>query len=357
LYAQQAVLGQMYGNGVHAYFSGDYVKSHQLLTAAADAGSRDPRCFYFRGLAYLRLGRPQEATADFQQGAKLESADLNKTYSVAKSLERIQGADRSEVEKYRVEARMAALEQAEKERKRRYEEMNREDRRQTEAAVGGPKPAASTPEPVAAPAPKPADDPFSTGPAAPGEKAAPTPAVEKPEAAAEPAAEVKKPAEAAAKSDDPFAAPAAKAEAEKPAAKPEGSEDPFSAPAKPAAKTAEPAAGAAAAPEKKHGFVGGVGRALGKAIGGGEAKEAKQGEEPAAKPAAKSGDADPFGGDAPAPAAGAKKKVAEKALSEDPFQDESAAKKPAAKAVEKKAVEKKDAAKKPAADPADPFGN
>ena len=56
-----AVLGQMYGSGVHAYFSGDYVGAHDQLTLAADGGTVDPRCYYFRGLAYLKLGRQEEA--------------------------------------------------------------------------------------------------------------------------------------------------------------------------------------------------------------------------------------------------------------------------------------------------------
>ena len=71
--AQDAFLGQVYGHGVHAYFSGDYPRAHELMTAAIDRGMRDPRCYYFRGLSYLMLGRPQEADADFTLGAKLES--------------------------------------------------------------------------------------------------------------------------------------------------------------------------------------------------------------------------------------------------------------------------------------------
>ena len=31
LTAQDAVLGQIYGNGVHAYFAQDYLKAHQQL--------------------------------------------------------------------------------------------------------------------------------------------------------------------------------------------------------------------------------------------------------------------------------------------------------------------------------------
>ena len=163
--AQDAILGQTYGNGVHAYFAGDYVKAHELLTKAIDAGSHDPRCYYFRGLAYLQLGRPQEAECDFQQGAKLEIADLNRTYNVARSLERVQGAARLEVEEHRAAARMAKLEQDGKMRKQRYEELNREERRALESQVGPPA-AKGGSEPVVAPQPNATDNPFSNTPAA-----------------------------------------------------------------------------------------------------------------------------------------------------------------------------------------------
>ena len=62
LMAQDAVLGQIYGNGVHAYFGQDYLKAHQLFTSAIEGHSQDPRCFYFRGLTLLKLGRPQPGT-------------------------------------------------------------------------------------------------------------------------------------------------------------------------------------------------------------------------------------------------------------------------------------------------------
>ena len=50
-------LTRTYGAGVHAYFSGDFDRSYDELTAAVEAGSEDPRTRYFRGLAALRLGR------------------------------------------------------------------------------------------------------------------------------------------------------------------------------------------------------------------------------------------------------------------------------------------------------------
>ncbi len=248
--AQDAILGQTYGNGVHAYFSGDYVKAHEFLTKAIDAGSHDPRCYYFRGLAYLKLGRPQEAESDFQEGAKLESADLNRTYNVARSLERVQGAARLEVEEHRAAARMAKLEQDEKMRKQRYEELNREERRALESQVG-PPPAKGGPEPVVAPQPNGTDNPFANPPAAgSGEKPAEGPE----KAKSEPATEEKKPSDEAAKSpeaDNPFAQGAEKP-AEKSAEKPAGK-----APAEPADK----------APGKRGSILGGLGNAAKRALG------------------------------------------------------------------------------------------
>src|SRR5262249_22295814 len=72
LAAQDAVLGQLYGSGVHAYFGQDYAKAYESLTSAIDGKTQDPRAYYFRGLALLKLGRPEAAEGDFKTGAKLE---------------------------------------------------------------------------------------------------------------------------------------------------------------------------------------------------------------------------------------------------------------------------------------------
>ena len=129
LFAQEAVLGQEYGAGVHAFFAGDYAAAYEQLTTAIQGGSKDPRAFYFRGLACLNLGRGPDAAIDFRKGAELESSDINRFYDVGKALERVQGSARIELEKYRVAARMAALEAAEKLRKERYEAIQREESR------------------------------------------------------------------------------------------------------------------------------------------------------------------------------------------------------------------------------------
>lgn len=162
--AQDAVLGQLYGSGVHAYFSSDFIKAHEQFTAAMDGKTRDPRCFYFRGLTYLELNREEEATMDFQQGAELEAADINQFYNVSKALERVQGRSRLTIERYRVRARMAAFERAERLRKARYEALRSEEARvlQEQAEAAPEKPIEKPAEPLAKPStPR---DPFATGP-------------------------------------------------------------------------------------------------------------------------------------------------------------------------------------------------
>ena len=63
------------------------------LTEAIAAGSGDPRALYFRGLAARRMGRIDEAEADFSQAATLEASGLG-AWPVSRTLERVQGADR-----------------------------------------------------------------------------------------------------------------------------------------------------------------------------------------------------------------------------------------------------------------------
>ena len=53
LSAQDAVLSQQYGSGVHSYFAGNYAKAYEQLTTAIDGGLKDPRALYFRGFGLL----------------------------------------------------------------------------------------------------------------------------------------------------------------------------------------------------------------------------------------------------------------------------------------------------------------
>ncbi len=314
--AADAVLEQFYGSGVHAYFSRDYVKAHEYLTTAIDGGTVDPRPFYFRGMAYLKLGRAEEAKLDFQKGATKESRDVNKFYNVSKSLERIQGRARLTLEQHRVVARMAARQEAEKLHKARYEQIRQEEGRLLQQQIDE-----SPAIPETMPAEEPAgDEPFGAGPLT--EPADADPFTE------EPAAE--EPAE-----PDPFT--------EEPAAEEPADEDPFT--EEPAAEpVAEPAAG------KKSGIFGALGRSLGKAVGGDQNQGAAAPDEmPPEDEPAEPADDDPFGEEEPAadePAEPAADEPAEP-VDDDPFgEEEPAAEEPAEPAADEPA--------EPVAD--DPFG-
>lgn len=108
-FAQQSLLGELYGMGVHAYNSQDYEAAHEYLTSAIDQGSEDPRCYFFRGLTSLALNRSDEAEADFELGAELEYGDSDRSYPVGTSLHRVQGANRLVIEEHRRTSRVAAL--------------------------------------------------------------------------------------------------------------------------------------------------------------------------------------------------------------------------------------------------------
>ena len=62
---EDPALARAYGSGVHAYFSNDYQRAYDDLTQAVEAGTQDPRAYYFRGLAARKLGLLDEAEADF----------------------------------------------------------------------------------------------------------------------------------------------------------------------------------------------------------------------------------------------------------------------------------------------------
>lgn len=206
--------------GLHAFHARQYEESFRLLSDVIDAGSKDPRAFYFRGLAARRSGRAVEADADFAEGARLESSG-DGGWNIGRSLERVQGADRVHLERYRVQARALLAKQSNDATVRRYSDIDAAPsdsllRRRRPEMEGGPrqkpvradKPAArKAVEPEEA-AEAPADDAGNEAPEAPapaeaadvfGDAAESKPAAE--EAAAEaPVAE----APAAKGGGDPF---------------------------------------------------------------------------------------------------------------------------------------------------------
>ncbi len=116
---EEQAIASTYGSGVHAYFAGDFDRSYEILSQAIEAGTADPRAWYFRGLAALKLGRTDEAEADFASGSKRESENTG-AWGVARSLERVQGCDRAKLERYRVRARVASLQEDRRRTRLRY---------------------------------------------------------------------------------------------------------------------------------------------------------------------------------------------------------------------------------------------
>lgn len=103
----QPGLARIYGTGIHAYHVGDAARAYADLTQVIEAGSRDPRSWYFRGLAAARLGRFDEAEADFTAAAAREAAG-DGDWGVGRSLERVQGRDRVAIERHRIRAEITA---------------------------------------------------------------------------------------------------------------------------------------------------------------------------------------------------------------------------------------------------------
>lgn len=128
----QDAMSEIYGQGVHRYFAGDYAGAELLLNEVQAAGSEDPRVHYFLGMCKVAQGGGVMAgLADFEAGAQAEARGKN-SYQVGLALTRIQGAARREIEKARLAARAQVRQQ-----------QLLEQRARTEAAAAG-RPAPST---------------------------------------------------------------------------------------------------------------------------------------------------------------------------------------------------------------------
>lgn len=142
-----------YGAGVHAYYDGDYQTAYDSLTAAIEAGTLDPRAYYYRGLTSIKLGKiDDEINGDFAEGASRETMGRG-GISISRSLERVQGRDRRRLEAYRQRARVAAVQRDEAAIRQRYIGVQETApdvlRRRVPETVTAPA------EPLDAPAPKP----------------------------------------------------------------------------------------------------------------------------------------------------------------------------------------------------------
>jgi hypothetical protein len=216
-FAQLGALDELYGEGVHRYFANNLMSADQILTQVIDGGSQDPRAYYFRGLARERQGMGGEI--DFETGARLE-AEGKRVVDVGNALARVQGSERTKIERARLNARLHVKQQQlllQQARQLKNEAAASQVAPATASGVS-PFPTDSIPanETGLAPLNPPA---AATQPAAPAITAADT---------SDPFGDEAAPAEAAAPAtgDDPFGAPATEA----PATEAPAVDDPFGAP-------------------------------------------------------------------------------------------------------------------------------
>lgn len=231
----QAVLAQLYGRGVHAYYAGQYSEAYNLLSSAIGAGTQDPRAYYFRGIVLSKQGRMGEAEADWTEGARIEAQRGGG--GIGAALARFQGMDRLKLENIRQNARFQAM----------ATKAVRSNQRMNQIGAAAPPvpsstaPGAATPRvatpPPAAPGAAAATNPFAddSAPAIAGGSAKVDSMDALADADANPFADDPAPAAAAGGADigggDPFSTPKPAAPAGgDPFSTPPGGDDPFAAP-------------------------------------------------------------------------------------------------------------------------------
>ncbi len=139
---QQRVLEDLLSTGTHAFYAGEAQRAYELLSQAIQAGIKDPRAYYMRGVVLERLGRPQQAARDFRRAAQLEvlvSADPDE---VDLFLMRVQGRVRVKLERIRRQVKVEALRRLRAWERARYEALQR---RQKEVSI----PEGTHPDPLA----------------------------------------------------------------------------------------------------------------------------------------------------------------------------------------------------------------
>ena len=139
---QNAILAEMYGRGVHAYFAGQMEDANTYLTMAIDNGIQDPRAYYFRGMVSDLDGHADKADADWKVGAEMEASGRTNP-AVGRSLSRFQGSARLRLERIRQSARLQAMATAMTRSKERYGEI-----KQSQPTVVRSKPTPVAPPPV-----------------------------------------------------------------------------------------------------------------------------------------------------------------------------------------------------------------
>ena len=119
----------LYGQGVHAFFDGDYKGAIRLLKQVEQLGSEDPRPYYFLAIANHRLGNDNLADEQFRKAARLEwEGQAIRDYNVSDALRRIQGNERLYIEMYRRQAKIDWQKAEQRRRDAKYEKGKSEEK-------------------------------------------------------------------------------------------------------------------------------------------------------------------------------------------------------------------------------------
>lgn len=95
---------RLYSLGLSAYFDSDFARAETMFSGSIRANVKDPRGYFYRGLARIRLDKADDAKADFKHGAQIE-ANLGDRSLVSAALRRIQGPVRKQIEMIRLTTR------------------------------------------------------------------------------------------------------------------------------------------------------------------------------------------------------------------------------------------------------------
>jgi tetratricopeptide (TPR) repeat protein len=87
--------------GLRHFGGKNYLDAEKAFLSAVEADNQDARYFYYLGLTRMALGKRDDATADYQQGAVLETQGKPGRAAVSESLETIQGTPRQTLNSFR----------------------------------------------------------------------------------------------------------------------------------------------------------------------------------------------------------------------------------------------------------------
>ena len=102
--AEVDYLAEIYGDGVHAFYSCRQFEARKFFDQAISHGYKDPRCYYYRAILNMQEGREYEAEQDIKTGARYELEGRG-TYDIGRALYRFQGYARVKFERMRRDAK------------------------------------------------------------------------------------------------------------------------------------------------------------------------------------------------------------------------------------------------------------